>query len=173
MTKPPPRWMARWSSLPRGSLLAIQGLVLSGLALLFVLLLQGEWQQLEQTAIEHLRLTQRIELLSEQVARMPTLEAVHQNLQQIIQRPTPQGDLMAVLQRVGAELQRWHQQEGSSQRMLRLHLNYDRLLILLENLPAHLRLAEMSVEAQAGRLTTHFTFQDAALAEATALNINE
>ena len=70
-------------------------------------------------------------------------------------------------------LQRWHQQEGSSQRMLRLHLNYDRLLILLENLPAQLRLAEMSVEAQAGRLTTHFTFQDAALAEATALNINE
>ncbi|CUW24848.1 Uncharacterised protein [Serratia grimesii] len=173
MNKPLPRWMARWLGLSGRALLGIQGLMFSGMALLFGLLLQGKWQQLEQTAAEHQLLTQRIELLSEQVARMPTLEAVNQNLQQIAQRPATKGDLMTVLQRVGAGLQRWQQHEGSSQQMLRLHLNYGRLLILLENLPAQLRLAQMSVEAQAGGLTTDFTFQDAVSSEATAVNINE
>lgn len=168
-----PLWLARGLSLPGWRLLAVQWLVLSGLILLFgLLLLQGKWQQLAQTEAEQQRLTQQIEPLWEQLARMPTLEQVNQDLQQVARPPAAEGDLAGVMQRAGAGLQRWQQQDNSPRQTLRLHLNYGSLLILLEALPAKFRIEQMTVEAQAEGLTAHFTLQDAAMAE-TAANPHE
>jgi pilus assembly protein HofO len=171
--KPLPFWLARGLGLPGWKLLAIQWLVLGSLILLFgLLLLQGKWQQLAQTEAEQQRLTQQMSPLWEQLARMPTLEQVNQDLQQVARQPVAEGDLAVALQRANAGLQRWQQQESSPRQTLRLHLNYGSLLRLLESLPANLRIDQMTVEAQAEGLMANFTLQ-AALAEAAAVNPNE
>jgi pilus assembly protein HofO len=136
-----------------------------------LLLLQGKWQQLAQTEAEQQRLTQQMSPLWEQLARIPTLEQVNQDLQQVARQPVAEGDLAIALQRANAGLQRW-QQDSSPRQTLRLHLNYGSLLRLLESLPANLRIDQMTVEAQAEGLMANFTLQ-AALAEAAAVNPNE
>ncbi len=167
-----PFWLARGLGLPGWKLLGIQWLVLGGLILLFgLLLLQGKWQQLAQTEAEQQRLTQQMNPLWEQLARMPTLEQVNQDLQQVARQPVIEGGLAVALQQANAGLQRW-QQDNSPRQTLRLHLNYGSLLTLLETLPANLRIEQMTVEAQAEGLMANFTLQ-AALAEATAVNPNE
>ncbi|MGE6471701.1 hypothetical protein [Serratia proteamaculans] len=172
MDKPLPFWLARGLGLPGWKLLGIQWLVLGGLILLFgLLLLQGKWQQLAQTEAEQQRLTQQMNPLWEQLARMPTLEQVNQDLQQVARQPVIEGGLAVALQQANAGLQRW-QQDNSPRQTLRLHLNYGSLLTLLETLPANLRIEQMTVEAQAEGLMANFTLQ-AALAEATAVNPNE
>ncbi|CAI2006081.1 Uncharacterised protein [Serratia proteamaculans] len=78
--------------MPGWKLLAIQWLVLGSLILLFgLLLLQGKWQQLAQTEAEQQRLTQQMSPLWEQLARMPTLEQVNQDLQQVARQPVAEG----------------------------------------------------------------------------------
>lgn len=167
-----PFWLARGLGLPGWKLLAIQWLVLGGLILLLgLLLLQGKWQQLAQTEAEQQRLTQQMNPLWEQLARMPTLEQVNQDLQQVARQPVAEGGLAVALQQANAGLQRW-QQDNSPRQTLRLHLNYGSLLTLLETLPANLRIEQMTVEAQAEGLMANFTLQ-AALAEAAAVNPNE
>ncbi|WEO89309.1 hypothetical protein JET59_024795 [Serratia proteamaculans] len=110
MDKPLPFWLARGLGLPGWKLLAIQWLVLGSLILLFgLLLLQGKWQQLAQTEAEQQRLTQQMSPLWEQLARMPTLEQVNQDLQQVARQPVAEGDLAVALQRANAGLQRWQQ----------------------------------------------------------------
>jgi pilus assembly protein HofO len=169
-----PLWLARGLGLPGWKLLAIQWLVLGSLILLFGLsLLQGKWQQLTQTEAQQQRLMQQMTPLWEQLARMPTLDQVNQSLQQVTRPPAADSDLASTLQRAGAGLQRWQQQQGDSPRQtLMLHLNYGSLLRLLERFPAQLRIVQMTVEAQSGELTAHFILQ-AVLAEAEAANPNE
>lgn len=173
MDKSLPLWLARGLGLPGWKLLAIQWLVLGSLILLFgLLLLQGKWQQLAQTEAEQQRLIQQMTPLWEQLAGMPTLDQVNQSLQQVVRPPVADSDLASTLQRAGAGLQRWQQQDNSPRQTLMLHLNYGSLLRLLDSWPAQLRIDQMTVEAQVGELTTHFILQ-AALAEAEAVNPNE
>ena len=174
MSKPLPFWLTRCLILPGWKLLSMQWLALSGLFLLFgLLLLQGPWQQLGKTQAEQQRVTQQIAPLAAQLARMPTLEALNQKLQQVAHPPAADEALSEVLQRVDAGLQRWQQQENSSRQTLQLHLDYGRLLRLLDALPAKLRIDQMTVETQQEGLTVQFTFQDVAVAEAAAVTLNE
>lgn len=163
MNKPLPRWLTRCLNLPGWKLLLMQWLALSGPILLFgLLLLQGKWQQLGQTQVERQRLKHQMTPLWAQLARMPTMEALNQQLQQIKPSPVANEALLDVLQQVGAGLQRWQQQEKASRQALRLHLEYGSLLRLLEKLPTRLRIEQMTVETQTEGVSVHFTFQDVA-----------
>ncbi|MGO4745548.1 hypothetical protein [Serratia quinivorans] len=174
MSKSLPLWLTKGLNLPGWKLWVIQWLVLGALILLFgLLLLQDKWQQLGQAQAEQQRLAQHISPLWAQLARMPTLEAVSQRLQQLAPQQVADDELSDVLQLVGAGLQRWQQQENSSRQTLWLQLDYGSLLRLLERLPARLRIDQMAVEAQTKGLAVHFTLQRDVSAEVAAVNPHE
>ncbi|MNH02732.1 hypothetical protein D3C79_619770 [compost metagenome] len=162
MNKPLPLWTRRWLDLPGWKALAAQWLALGGLALLCgILLLHGKWQQREQTLAEQRRLIQQIEPLKRQLAQMPTLDEINLRLQQNASRPAVHDDLTQVLQRAGAALQRWQQQEKPQRQNLSLNIHYGGLLRLLEALPSALRIDQITLEAQAEELVAHFVLHDA------------
>ncbi|ANS45205.1 hypothetical protein [Serratia inhibens] len=173
MDKPLPLWTRRWLDLPGWKALAAQWLVLGCLALLFGMpLLHGKWQQREQTLAEQQRLIQQIEPLKQQLAQMPTLDEINLRLRQNASRPAVHDDLTQVLQRAGAALQRWQQQEKPQRQTLNLNIHYDGLLRLLEALPSSSRIDQITLEAQAEDLMAHFVLHDTP-ADAALVNADE
>lgn len=173
MDKPLPLWTRRWLDLPGWQALAAQWLVLGCLVLLFgMLLLQGKWQQRVRTLAEQQRLIQQIEPLRQQLAQMPALDEINLRLQQNALRPAVQDDLTQVLQRAGAALQRWQQQEKPQRQTLSLQLPYGGLLLLLEALPPVLRIEQMILAAQDEELVAHFALHDA-LTDASPVKMDE
>ncbi|MGB8666898.1 MAG: hypothetical protein WCD24_19455 [Serratia inhibens] len=173
MDKPLPLWTRRWLDLPGWTALAAQWLVLGCLALLFgMLLLHGKWQQRERTLADQQRLIQQIEPLKQQLAQMPTLDEINLRLQQNASRPAVHDDLTQVLQRAGAALQRWQQQDKPQRQTLSLNIHYGGLLRLLEALPSALRIDQITLEAQAEDLMAHFVLHDAP-ADAALVNADE
>ncbi|WP_346826449.1 hypothetical protein [Serratia inhibens] len=173
MDKPLPLWTRHWLNLPGWKLLVAQGVVLGCLALLFgMLFLHGKWQLRERTLAERQRLIEQIEPLRQQLAQMPTLEEINLRLQQNASRPAVHDDLTQVLQRAGAALQRWQQQEKPQPQTLSLNIHYGGLLRLLEALPPAFRIDQITLEAQAEDLMVHFVLHDAQ-ADAAPVNANE
>lgn len=173
MDKPLPLWTRHWLNLPGWKLLVAQGVVLGCLALLFgMLFLHGKWQLRERTLAERQRLIEQIEPLRQQLAQMPTLEEINLRLQQNVSRPAVHDDLTQVLQRAGAALQRWQQQEKPQRQTLSLNIHYGGLLRLLEALPPAFRIDQITLEAQAEDLMVHFVLHDAP-ADAARVNADE
>ena len=173
MDKPLPLWTRHWLNLPGWKLLVAQGVVLGCLALLFgMLFLHGKWQLRERTLAERQRLIEQIEPLRQQLAQMPTLEEINLRLQQNASGPAVHDDLTQVLQRAGAALQRWQQQEKPQRQTLSLNIHYGGLLRLLEALPPAFRIDQITLEAQAEDLMVHFVLHDAP-ADTAPVNANE
>ncbi|MNE90786.1 hypothetical protein D3C80_1883320 [compost metagenome] len=103
---------------------------------------------------------------------MPTLDEINLRLRQNASRPAVHDDLTQVLQRAGAALQRWQQQEKPQRQTLNLNIHYDGLLRLLEALPSSSRIDQITLEAQAEDLMAHFVLHDTP-ADAALVNADE
>ena len=129
-----------WLSLPGWLLLLSQGLGIGTLALLGGgWLLQDEWRQRANAAERQQRLLQQIAMVQSQLEETPQTVIPAAAL-----APTTTGDLASVLQRAGALC--WQRQEKPPRQTLSLRIDYTGLLVLLEALPADLRLEQLSVE---------------------------
>lgn len=145
-----------WLSLPGWLLLLSQGLGIGTLALLGgAWLLQDEWRQRESAAERQQRLLQQIAMVQSQLEETPQTVIPAAAL-----APTTTGDLASELQRVGGTLLRWQRQEKPPRQMLSLRIDYTGLLVLLEALPADLRLEQLSVETPPFGMTARLVLQD-------------
>ncbi len=144
-----------WLNLPGWLLLVAQGLGIGTLALLGGgWLLQDEWRQRESTAEQQQRLLQQIAMVQSQLEETP------QTVIPAALPPTTTGDLASVLQRAGGALLRWQRQEKTPRQTLSLRIDYVGLLVLLEALPADLRLEQLSVETPPLGMTARLVLQD-------------
>lgn len=144
-----------WLSLPGWLLLLSQGLGIGTLALLGGgWLLQDEWRQRESTAEQQQRLLQQIAMVQSQLEETP------QTVIPAALPPATTGDLASVLQRAGGALLRWQRQEKTPRQTLSLRIDYVGLLVLLEALPADLRLEQLSVETPPLGMTARLVLQD-------------
>ncbi|ASM09314.1 hypothetical protein [Serratia marcescens] len=147
-----------WLSLPGWLLLVAQGLGIGALALLGGgWMLQDEWRQRESAAERQQRLLQQIAMVQRQLDEVPQTAIPAAAL-----APTTTGDLASVLQRAGGALLRWQRQEKPPRQTLSLRIDYAGLLVLLEALPADLRLQQLSVETPPQGMTARLVLQDAA-----------
>ncbi|MDP8841231.1 hypothetical protein QZQ56_22890 [Serratia marcescens] len=147
-----------WLSLPGWLLLVAQGLGIGALALLGGgWMLQDEWRQRESAAERQQRLLQQIAMVQRQLDEVPQTAIPAAAL-----APIATGDLASVLQRAGGTLLRWQRQEKPPRQTLSLRIDYAGLLVLLEALPADLRLQQMSVETPPQGMTARLVLQDAA-----------
>ena len=145
-----------WLSLPGWLLLLSQGLGIGTLALLGGgWLLQDEWRQRANAAERQQRLLQQIAMVQSQLEETP------QTVIPVALPPTTTGDLASVLQRAGGALLRWQRQEKTLRQTLSLRIDYAGLLVLLEALPADLRLEQLSVETPPLGMTARLVLQDA------------
>ncbi|HEJ7054586.1 hypothetical protein [Serratia marcescens] len=146
-----------WLSLPGWLLLVAQGLGIGALALLGGgWMLQDEWRQRESAAERQQRLLQQIAMVQSQLEETP------QTVIPAALAPIATGDLASVLQRTGGALLRWQRQEKPPRQTLSLRIDYAGLLVLLEALPADLRLQQLSVETPPQGMTARLVLQDAA-----------
>ncbi|CAH5483727.1 hypothetical protein [Serratia marcescens] len=147
-----------WLSLPGWLLLVAQGLGIGALALLGGgWMLQDEWRQRESAAERQQRLLQQIAMVQRQLDEVPQTAIPAAPL-----APIATGDLASVLQRTGGALLRWQRQEKPPRQTLSLRIDYAGLLVLLEALPADLRLQQLSVETPPQGMTARLVLQDAA-----------
>ncbi|BEL72747.1 MULTISPECIES: hypothetical protein [Serratia] len=147
-----------WLSLPGWLLLVAQGLGIGALALLGGgWMLQDEWRQRESAAERQQRLLQQIAMVQRQLDEVPQTAIPAAAL-----APIATGDLASVLQRAGGALLRWQRQEKPPRQTLSLRIDYAGLLVLLEALPADLRLQQLSVETPPQGMTARLVLQDAA-----------
>ncbi|ALE98274.1 hypothetical protein GST45_16935 [Serratia marcescens] len=147
-----------WLSLPGWLLLVAQGLGIGALALLGGgWMLQDEWRQRESAAERQQRLLQQIAMVQRQLDEVPQTAIPAAPL-----APIATGDLASVLQRAGGALLRWQRQEKPPRQTLSLRIDYAGLLVLLEALPADLRLQQLSVETPPQGMTARLVLQDAA-----------
>ncbi|HGM6911502.1 TPA: hypothetical protein ACKQDN_004507 [Serratia marcescens] len=147
-----------WLSLPGWLLLVAQGLGIGALALLGGgWMLQDEWRQRESAAERQQRLLQQIAMVQRQLDEVPQTAIPAAAL-----APIATGDLASVLQRAGGALLRWQRQEKPPRQTLSLRIDYAGLLVLLEALPADLRLQKLSVETPPQGMTARLVLQDAA-----------
>ena len=147
-----------WLSLPGWLLLVAQGLGIGALALLGGgWMLQDEWRQRESAADRQQRLLQQIAMVQRQLDEVPQTAIPAAPL-----APIATGDLASVLQRAGGALLRWQRQEKPPRQTLSLRIDYAGLLVLLEALPADLRLQQLSVETPPQGMTARLVLQDAA-----------
>ncbi|MBH3053452.1 hypothetical protein I5M85_22010 [Serratia marcescens] len=147
-----------WLSLPGWLLLVAQGLGIGALALLGGgWMLQDEWRQRESAAERQQRLLQQIAMVQRQLDEVPQTATPAAPL-----APIATGDLASVLQRAGGALLRWQRQEKPPRQTLSLRIDYAGLLVLLEALPADLRLQQLSVETPPQGMTARLVLQDAA-----------
>ncbi|BEL91870.1 hypothetical protein EGJ31_19100 [Serratia marcescens] len=147
-----------WLSLPGWLLLVAQGLGIGALALLGGgWMLQDEWRQRESAAERQQRLLQQIAMVQRQLDEVPQTAIPAAAL-----APITTGDLASVLQRAGGALLRWQRQEKPPRQTLSLRIDYAGLLVLLEALPADLRLQQLSVETPPQGMTARLVLQDAA-----------
>ncbi|MGP2759224.1 hypothetical protein ACTVLY_18750 [Serratia marcescens] len=147
-----------WLSLPGWLLLVAQGLGIGALALLGGgWMLQDEWRQRESAAERQQRLLQQIAMVQRQLDEVPQTAIPAAPL-----APIATGDLASVLQRAGGALLRWQRQEKPPRQTLSLRIDYAGLLVLLEALPADLRLQQLSVETSPQGMTARLVLQDAA-----------
>ncbi|HEP1044992.1 TPA: hypothetical protein QIY62_003554 [Serratia marcescens] len=146
-----------WLSLPGWLVLLSQGLGIGTLALLGGgWLLQDEWRQRESAAERQQRLLQQIAMVQSQLEAAPQTVIPAAAL-----APTTSDDLASVLQRAGGALLRWQRQEKPPRQTLSLRIDYAGLLVLLEALPADLRLEQLSVETPPLGMTARLVLQDA------------
>ncbi|HAT3678270.1 TPA: hypothetical protein I8568_004153 [Serratia marcescens] len=147
-----------WLSLPGWLLLVAQGLGIGALALLGGgWMLQDEWRQRESAAERQQRLLQQIAMVQRQLDEVPQTAIPAAAL-----APIATGDLASVLQRAGGALLRWQRQEKPPRQTLSLRIDYAGLLVLLEALPADLRLQQLSVETPPQGMTARLVLQDTA-----------
>ncbi|AVE50954.1 MULTISPECIES: hypothetical protein [Serratia] len=147
-----------WLSLPGWLLLVAQGLGIGALALLGGgWMLQDEWRQRESAAERQQRLLQQIAMVQRQLDEVPQTAIPAAPL-----APIATGDLASVLQRAGGALLRWQRQEKPPRQTLSLRIDYAGLLVLLEALPADLRLQQLSVETPPQGMTARLVLQDTA-----------
>ncbi|CAH3827443.1 MULTISPECIES: hypothetical protein [Serratia] len=147
-----------WLSLPGWLLLVAQGLGIGALALLGGgWMLQDEWRQRESAAERQQRLLQQIAMVQRQLDEVPQTTIPAAPL-----APIATGDLASVLQRAGGALLRWQRQEKPPRQTLSLRIDYAGLLVLLEALPADLRLQQLSVETPPQGMTARLVLQDTA-----------
>lgn len=147
-----------WLSLPGWLLLVAQGLGIGALALLGGgWMLQDEWRQRESAAERQQRLLQQIAMVQRQLDEVPQTTIPAAPL-----APIATGDLASVLQRAGGALLRWQRQEKQPRQTLSLRIDYAGLLVLLEALPADLRLQQLSVETPPQGMTARLVLQDTA-----------
>ncbi|MGP3209833.1 hypothetical protein ACTVPS_23255 [Serratia marcescens] len=147
-----------WLSLPGWLLLVAQGLGIGALALLGGgWMLQDEWRQRESATERQQRLLQQIAMVQRQLDEVPQTAIPAAPL-----APIATGDLASVLQRGGGALLRWQRQEKPPRQTLSLRIDYAGLLVLLEALPADLRLQQLSVETPPQGMTARLVLQDAA-----------
>lgn len=151
-----------WLSLPGWLLLVAQGLGIGALALLGGgWMLQDEWRQRESAAERQQRLLQQIAMVQRQLDEVPQTAIPAAPL-----APIATGDLASVLQRAGGALLRWQRQEKPPRQTLSLRIDYAGLLVLLEALPADLRLQQLSVETPPQGMTARLVLQDTAKEQA-------
>ena len=147
-----------WLSLPGWLLLVAQGLGIGALALLGGgWRLQDEWRQRESAAERQQRLLQQFAMVQRQLDEVPQTAIPAAPL-----APIATGDLASVLQRAGGALLRWQRQEKPPRQTLSLRIDYAGLLVLLEALPADLRLQQLSVETPPQGMTARLVLQDTA-----------
>ncbi|HAT4919774.1 TPA: hypothetical protein I9738_004181 [Serratia marcescens] len=147
-----------WLRLPGWLLLVAQGLGIGALALLGGgWMLQDEWRQRESAAERQQRLLQQIAMVQRQLDEVPQTAIPAAPL-----APIATGDLASVLQRAGGALLRWQRQEKPPRQTLSLRIDYAGLLVLLEALPADLRLQQLSVETPPQGMTARLVLQDTA-----------
>ncbi|MBH3072687.1 hypothetical protein I5M92_21675 [Serratia marcescens] len=147
-----------WLSLPGWLLLVAQGLGIGALALLGGgWMLQDEWRQRESAAERQQRLLQQIAMVQRQRDEVPQTAIPAAPL-----APIATGDLASVLQRAGGALLRWQRKEKPPRQTLSLRIDYAGLLVLLEALPADLRLQQLSVETPPQGMTARLVLQDTA-----------
>ncbi|EMF8147235.1 hypothetical protein ACWUZV_21265 [Serratia marcescens] len=147
-----------WLSLPGWLLLVAQGLGIGALALLGGgWMLQDEWRQRESAAERQQRLLQQIAMVQRQLDEVPQTAIPAAPL-----APIATGDLASVLQRAGGALLRWQRQEKPPRQTLSLRIDYAGLLVLLEALPADLRLQQLSMETPPQGMTARLVLQDTA-----------
>lgn len=103
------------------------------------------------------RLLQQIAMVQRQLDEVPETAIPAAPLP-----PSTNGDLASVLQRAGGALLRWQRQEKPPRQTLSLRIDYAGLLALLEELPADLRLEQLSVETPSLGMTARLVLQDAA-----------
>ncbi|HEJ7203762.1 TPA: hypothetical protein SMI21_001702 [Serratia marcescens] len=150
-----------WLSLPGWLLLVAQGLGIGALALLGGgWMLQDEWRQRESAAERQQRLLQQIAMVQRQLDEVPQTAIPAAPLAPLA--PIATGDLASVLQRAGGALLRWQRQEKPPRQTLSLRIDYAGLLVLLEALPADLRLQQLSVETPPQGMTARLVLQDTA-----------
>ena len=145
-----------WLSLPGWLLLLSQGVGIGTLALLGGgWLLQDEWRQRENAAERQQRLLQQIAMVQSQLEETP-------------QTVIPGGACADHHRRFGERaatgggaLLRWQRQEKPPRQTLSLRIDYTGLLVLLEALPADLRLEQLSVETPPLGMTARLVLQDA------------
>ena len=145
-----------WLSLPGWLLLLSQGLGIGTLALLGGgWLLQDEWRQRANAAERQQRLLQQIAMVQSQLEETP---------QTVIPAAARADHHRRFGERAatgGGALLRWQRQEKPPRQTLSLRIDYTGLLVLLEALPADLRLEQLSVETPPLGMTARLVLQDA------------
>lgn len=159
MDKPLPDWLIPWLARPGWQLLAAQWLVLAGVGLLAGSgVITGEWQRWERLDEQRQQLEHQIAEREQQLSQLPPLAELEQRLgQQVLILPDEPEDLGTQLYQLGGRLLRFQQQEKPAQQKIRLQLDFDGLLRLLEALPSTRRIGQMKIERQPEGLTTQLT----------------
>ncbi|CAE1151142.1 conserved protein of unknown function [Serratia sp. Tan611] len=160
MSRPLPDGLILWLQRPGWQVLAWQWLLLGVLlALPGMLLIRGEWRQSARLSDDVRQQAQRVEQLQLQLASLPSLATLEQQIAQQRERRPAEPELAEVLQRTGVRLLRWQRQEQPAQQRLRLRSDYFSLLQLLESLPGTVRISQLSLEMQPEGLSAEWLLQ--------------
>lgn len=160
MDKPLPDWSRPWLHRPAWQLLVVQWLLLIGLILLIgALLVHGEWQQREHLQAQRQRLETQITERQQQLAHLPTLEDLEQQLREpALVLPAEPESFASRLYQAGGVLLRWQQLDQPAQQIVKLQVDFRELVYLLEGVSPSLRIGQIVIEKQAGRLITQLIF---------------
>ncbi|MBS0976348.1 hypothetical protein [Serratia rubidaea] len=160
MSRPLPDELIPWLQRPGWQLLALQWLLLGILLALPGLgLIRGEWRQSERLSDEVRQQAQRVGQLQRQLASLPPLATLEQQIAQQRKRQPNEPELSAVLQQAGVRLLRWQRQEQPPQQRLQLRSDYFTVLQLLESLPGTVRISQLTLEMRPEGLSTQWLLQ--------------